>query len=67
MPVHLFIRKTGKINGGKAAPFIYCGDVAFVDWEGEKPITVRWQVPEVVPQKLWKELGTLSVHASSLS
>ncbi len=43
VPVRLLIRKEGKIDG-KAAPFIYCGEVDFVDWEGEKPITVRWKL-----------------------
>ena len=59
IPVHLFVRKTGKIAGGGSAPFVYCGDVEFVDWEGEKPITVRWQLPEAVPEKLWHELSTV--------
>ena len=36
VPVYLFIRKTKKI-GSKAAPFVYCGDVEFEDWEGNKP------------------------------
>ena len=51
IPVHLLVRKTGKI-AGKGAPFIYCGDVEFVDWDGEKPITVRWQLAEALPQRL---------------
>ena len=54
--VHLFIRKDGKI-AGRAAPFIYCGSVKFVDWEGEKPITVRWSLPNAVPQQLRTVLG----------
>ncbi len=54
--VHLFIRKTGKVSGRGAAPFIYCGDVEFIDWEGERPITVRWRLPEPVPHE-FKELS----------
>jgi hypothetical protein len=57
IPIHLFVRKTSKIPGGGSAPFIYCGDVDFIDWEGEKPITVRWQLPEEVPQKHREDLG----------
>jgi hypothetical protein len=41
--VHLFVRKRGKV-GSTAAPFVYCGEVDFVDWEGERPITVRWRL-----------------------
>jgi hypothetical protein len=59
IPVHLFIRKTAKIAGVGAAPFVYCGDVEFVDWEGEKPITVRWRLPAELPEKLRQEFGAL--------
>ena len=46
--VHLFVRRAKKIRGA-AAPFVYCGEVAFADWEGDAPITVRWRLPEPVP------------------
>lgn len=59
IPIHLFARKTSKIAGGGSAPFVYCGDVEFVEWEGEKPITVRWRLAEPVPERLLGEL----VHA----
>jgi superfamily II DNA or RNA helicase/diadenosine tetraphosphate (Ap4A) HIT family hydrolase len=54
--VHLFVRRTKKIKGS-AAPFVYCGDVRFVDWEGDTPITVRWRLPEPVPPALREALG----------
>jgi len=57
--VHLFIRKDRKI-AGRAAPFYFCGSVKFIDWEGEKPITVRWRLPEAVPQQLRAALGVPS-------
>ena len=31
---------------------IYCGEVDFVSWEGNSPITVRWRLKERVPQSL---------------
>ncbi|WP_233489353.1 DUF3427 domain-containing protein [Rhodovulum sp. 12E13] len=49
--VHLFVR-SGKLRQGRAAPFIYCGPVRFLDWEGEQPITVRFRLPEPVPEHL---------------
>ena len=49
--VHLLIRKSGKISG-RAAPFISCGDVAFVDWEEERPITIRWRLLEPLSDAL---------------
>ena len=51
IPVHLFVRKVGKIQQ-KAAPFVYCGDVDFVSWEGDKPITIRWRLHNPLTQEV---------------
>jgi len=42
--VHLLIRDRKKLPNGTGAPFIYCGGVEFVEWEGDQPITVRWKL-----------------------
>ena len=42
--VHLFVRRDTKTPRGTAAPFTYCGDLQFMDWEGNQPITVRWRL-----------------------
>jgi hypothetical protein len=54
--VHLFVRKTGKIDQ-RAAPFTYCGELDFMSWEGEKPITVVWQLRNRLPEALARQLG----------
>jgi superfamily II DNA or RNA helicase len=53
--VHLLVRKTKKI-GSKPAPFIYCGEVDFVRWESEQPITVTWRLRQTVPPSLFQAL-----------
>ena len=50
--IHLFVRRE-KLADKKAAPFVYCGQVDFVSCEGEKPITVQWQLREAVPEWLY--------------
>jgi hypothetical protein len=35
---------------------VYYGDVTFVEWHGDRPITVKWQLPEPVPERLRGEL-----------
>ena len=55
--VHLFVRKLRLTQRKKAAPFKYCGDVEFVDWEGSKPITIRWRLKERVPEYLHEAFG----------
>ncbi len=53
--IHLFVRATKK-RGQAAAPFLYCGEVDFQDWQGELPITVTWTLRQPVPEHLWKLL-----------
>lgn len=48
--VHLLVRP------GRRGPFVYCGEVDFVSWEGSAPITVHWQLREPVPRTLWSTL-----------
>jgi hypothetical protein len=52
--IHLFVRRTKKLNG-KTAPFRYCGDVDFVSWHGEQPITVEWQLRTPLPTAIAQE------------
>lgn len=54
--IRLFVRKQAKIKS-KASPFIYCGEVDFVDWEGEQPISVTWKLRQPVPETLFETLG----------
>jgi superfamily II DNA or RNA helicase len=54
--VHLFVRAQSKLPGGRGAPFTYCGPVEFVSWEGEKPVTVLWNLYEPIPQALRDKL-----------
>jgi hypothetical protein len=50
--VHLFVRRFPKTQRSKAAPFVYCGDLEFESWEGEKPITIRWGLRRPLPGRL---------------
>lgn len=56
IPVHLFVRKTAKTDG-RATPFLYCGTCEFVDWEGDRPITVRWRLTHPIPERWRESLG----------
>jgi superfamily II DNA or RNA helicase/diadenosine tetraphosphate (Ap4A) HIT family hydrolase len=42
--VHLFVRRDRKLRGSQGAPFTYCGEVKFVDWSGDEPITIDWKL-----------------------
>ncbi|MBM4368020.1 MAG: DUF3427 domain-containing protein [Deltaproteobacteria bacterium] len=55
--VHLFVRRTSKTQRGTASPFTCCGDLEFLSWEGDRPITVQWKLLTPVPDRLWRGLG----------
>ena len=50
--VHLFVRRDRKLAGSQGAPFTYCGEVKFVDWSGDAPITIDWQLDPPLPTYL---------------
>jgi superfamily II DNA or RNA helicase len=52
--VHLFVRAEKK-RGATSAPFVYCGPVTFVDWQGDAPITVHWKLEPALPDRLVRE------------
>ncbi len=52
IPVHLFVRRTPKVDG-RAASFLYCGECKFLRWEGDRPITVHWKLKSPVPER-WR-------------
>lgn len=49
--VHLFVRKN-KLQGKKAAPFIYCGTVTYKDHNSEKPMNVNWRLDSPLSDSL---------------
>ena len=57
--IHLFVRPTKK-TGPRPTPFTYCGEVDFVSWEGDAPISIKWRLREAVPPSLHSALGVPS-------
>jgi superfamily II DNA or RNA helicase len=62
LQIHLFVRRAKRDDAG-AAPFIYCGELQFQRWEGDKPITVCWRLELPVPERLWASLGILPARS----
>lgn len=54
--VFLFVRGE-KMRDSRAAPFIYCGQPKFLSWEGERPITIQWELADPLPEHLHQMLG----------
>ena len=51
--VHLFVRKN-KLEGKTAAPFIYCGKVIYQKHTGSKPMSVEWELEELLTDQLFE-------------
>lgn len=56
--VHLFVRKERKTPAGTAAPFTYCGDLEFIDWEGDNPITVQWRLKNPLTESTFRRFSS---------
>lgn len=52
--LHIFIRKYKKIDG-KVQPYVYIGKADTIEFEGEKPITVKMKLQNRVPESLYVE------------
>lgn len=52
--LHIFIRKYKEIDG-KTEPYIYIGKGNTVDFEGEKPITVKMELENTLPSSIYNE------------
>ena len=50
--VQLFVRKN-KLQDGKAAPFIYCGQVDYQCHTAEKPMNVTWELQTPLTAQLY--------------
>lgn len=52
--LHLFVRKYKEIDG-KTEPYIYIGKGNTLEYEGEKPITIKLELENEVPASLYTE------------
>lgn len=52
--LHIFVRKYRELDG-KSEPFVYIGKGDTVEYEGEKPITVKLKLENEVPVSIYRE------------
>jgi superfamily II DNA or RNA helicase/HKD family nuclease len=53
---HLFVREQGKDDRGLAVAYCWLGPVRHLRHEGERPITVTWQLEGAMPERLYRDL-----------
>lgn len=53
--IHLFIRKFSEMHG-MTLPFMYLGEVDYVNSHGDKPMNIVWKLHKPVPEDLYHDL-----------
>jgi superfamily II DNA or RNA helicase len=57
----LFIREKAKDEKGNTMGYVFIGEANFKENEGEKPMNIKWELNEPIPNYLWKESAKMSI------
>jgi superfamily II DNA or RNA helicase len=57
----LFIREKANDEKGNTMGYVFIGEGNFKENEGEKPMNIKWELNEPIPNYLWKESAKMSV------
>ncbi|HEY4618441.1 MAG TPA: DUF3427 domain-containing protein [Flavobacterium sp.] len=57
----LFVREKANDEKGNTMGYVFIGEGVFKDTEGSKPMSVKWELNEPIPNYLWKESAKMSV------
>ncbi|MGV8994518.1 MAG: DUF3427 domain-containing protein [Flavobacterium sp.] len=57
----LFVREKANNEDGNTMGYVFIGEAIFQESEGSKPMSVKWELCEPIPNYLWKESAKMSV------
>ncbi len=57
----LFIREKAKDEFGNTIGYVFIGEGNLKEYEGSKPMSIKWELNEPMPNYLWKDSAKLSV------
>lgn len=57
----LFVREAKRDSDGFTQGYVFLGPANFVEYNGSKPMSIKWKLEEPIPNYLWKESAKLSV------
>lgn len=57
----LFVRETKRDEWGNTMGYVFLGDARFVQYEGEKPMSITWELREPIPSYLWTASAKMAV------
>ncbi len=57
----LFVREQAKNQFNNTMGYVFIGEANFINHEGSKPMSIKWELHEPMPNYLWKESAKMSV------
>jgi superfamily II DNA or RNA helicase len=57
----LFVREKANDEKGNTLGYVFIGEAKFRETEGSKPMSIKWELNEPMPNYLWKESAKMSV------
>ena len=57
----LFVREKASDENGNTLGYVFIGEANFRETEGSKPMSIKWELNEPIPNYLWKESAKMSV------
>jgi hypothetical protein len=57
----LFVREKSNDENGNTLGYVFIGEAVFKETEGSKPMNVKWELNEPIPNYLWKASAKMSV------
>ncbi len=56
----LFVREKANDENGNTLGYVFIGEANFREMEGSKPMSIKWELNEPIPNYLWKESAKMS-------
>ncbi|WP_016990605.1 DUF3427 domain-containing protein [Flavobacterium sp. ACAM 123] len=57
----LFVREKASDDNGNTIGYVFIGEGIFKETEGAKPMSIKWELSEPMPNYLWKESAKMSI------
>ena len=57
----LFVREQSTNQFKNTMGYVFLGEAKFKNYEGSKPMSIKWELHEPIPNYLWKESAKMSV------
>jgi superfamily II DNA or RNA helicase len=57
----LFVREKANDEKGNTMGYVFIGEASFVENEGEKPMNIKWELNEPMPNYLWNDVAKLNI------